>query len=153
MKINHILVIARDIDAMKDFWINIIGLSLGERPAFPFSGYWFYSKGRALVHLVENKHAVYANNSIAHVAFDGADYRALLNRLQQFEQRYTVKNVPLTGDRQVFISGPDSITVEMLFPVKKESKAFDNKPVNSDETYVQNENLDYLGSSREGNIK
>jgi catechol 2,3-dioxygenase-like lactoylglutathione lyase family enzyme len=37
--LDHILVLADDLEATKDFYVDIIGLSVGDRPDFSFPGY------------------------------------------------------------------------------------------------------------------
>ena len=139
MKLNHVLVLTSDLKIMENFWTNVIGLEVGERPPFPFDGLWLYSDGTPLVHVAELKSASFGNNSIAHVAFDGADYNQLMLRLEQLGHPYTEKDVPLSGDRQVFIAGPDSVTVEMMFPLNEMETTHDTN------SYTNNEDLDFLG--------
>lgn len=129
MKLNHVLVRTRGLNAAKRFFTEVIGLEQGERPPFPFNGAWFYCEGKALIHVVEDHEESLGNGgSLAHVAIEGAEYEALLQRLQKAQARYSEKDVPLTGERQVFVSGPDGLMVEMLFPlgvVYDEGKPYD----------------------------
>lgn len=142
MKLNHILVLTSDLNAMQQFWTQVIGLHVGERPPFPFKGLWLYSEDKPLVHIAEQINASGDNCSIAHVAFEGADYTALLSRLDQFHHHYTEKEVPLSGERQVFIAGPDGLTVEMMFP-SGVAQASDAE--SGHYSYKTNNNLGYLG--------
>lgn len=142
MKLNHILVLTTDLAAMEHFWTQLIGLRSGERPPFPFKGLWLYSEGRPLVHIAEQHHAAFGNGSIAHVALEGADYEALVTRLDQQQYHYTEKEVPLSGDRQVFIAGPDGLTVEMLFALNAEQTRDTDAQRHS---YESNDNLEFLG--------
>jgi len=140
MKINHILVLTSDLKAMQKFWTKVIGLEVGKRPPFPFDGLWLYSDGTPFVHVAEQKGASFGHGSIAHLAFEGANYTDLMLRLKQSKHSYTEKDVPLSGERQVFIAGPDGVTVEMMFPL-------DQMKVNENNTqsYTDNEDLDFLG--------
>lgn len=142
MKLNHILVLTSDLTAMEHFWTKLIGLRVGERPNFPFKGLWIYGEDKPLVHIAEQHQASFGNGSIAHVALEGADYNALIERLNQNTYSYTEKVVPLSGDHQVFIAGPDGLTVEMLFPLNEQHK------INSsthNHSYQSNDNLEFLG--------
>lgn len=117
MKLNHVLVRSNDLNAMSHFWTEIIGLESGQRPPFLFHGAWFYSGGQPLVHVVSDKNTDALPGAIAHVAFEGTDYKALITRLNHNDWDYVENDVPLTGERQVFVRGPDGVTTEMLFPL------------------------------------
>jgi lactoylglutathione lyase len=115
MKLNHVLVLTSDLQAMRAFWLNVIGLHEGWRPDFPFAGLWLYFDETPLIHIAEQQGATFSYGALSHVALEGANYKELLSRCQQFNQTYTEKDVPESGERQVFLSGPDGLTVEMLF--------------------------------------
>ncbi len=117
VKINHVLVRATDLDVMNHFWVDILGLQIGARPPFPFRGAWLYSDAKPLVHVVHDPSAGANGGAIDHVAFEGVDYDELIATLQQHSVDYVERDVPVSGEHQVFISGPDSLTVEMLFPL------------------------------------
>ena len=37
----HVLILANDLEKTKDFYVDLLGLTNGYRPDFPFPGYWF----------------------------------------------------------------------------------------------------------------
>ncbi len=117
MKINHNLVLTTDLEAMNIFWTEAIGLTLGDRPPFPFKGAWFYSEGKPLIHVAEQKNIAVSGGAIAHLALEGGDYSTLITTLKNLNYNYTEKDVPLSGERQVFVAGPDGLIVEMMFPL------------------------------------
>lgn len=142
MKLNHVLVLTTNLKAMECFWTKLIGLQVGERPPFPFNGIWIYSDDRPLIHIAEQATSAFGNGAIAHVALEGADYKALLERLGKSTYAYTEKVVPLSGELQVFIVGPDGLIVEMLFPLNKQQNLTENK---QQLAYKTNEHLEFLG--------
>lgn len=142
MKLNHVLVLTTNLKAMECFWTKLIGLQVGERPPFPFNGLWIYSDDRPLIHVAEQTASAFGNGAIAHVALEGADYKALLERLGKSTYVYTEKVVPLSGERQVFIVGPDGLIVEMLFPLNEQQDLTENK---QQLAYKTNEHLEFLG--------
>lgn len=142
MKLNHVLVLTTNLKAMECFWTKLIGLQVGERPPFPFNGIWIYSDDRPLIHIAEQATSAFGNGVIAHVALEGADYKALLERLGKSTYAYTEKVVPLSGELQVFIVGPDGLIVEMLFPLNKQQNLTENK---QQLAYKTNEHLEFLG--------
>jgi len=120
MKINHVLVRASNLETMNRFLADAIGLEMGKRPPFPFAGSWFYSDGKPIVHVIHDLSAENAagnaNGAVDHVAFEGADYDTLLAALARYDINYAERNIPQSGEHQVFVSGPDGLKVEILFP-------------------------------------
>ncbi len=115
MRLNHVLVKTRDLNAMTEFWTQCIGLELGERPPFPFPGAWLYSDGQALIHIIEDSMIESSNAVLSHVALEGANYTGLIETLKDNHIPYSETDVPRSGERQVFVKGPDGLKVEMLF--------------------------------------
>jgi lactoylglutathione lyase len=142
MRLNHVLVLTTNLKAMECFWTKLIGLQVGERPPFPFNGLWIYSDDRPLIHVAEQTASAFGNGAIAHVALEGADYKDLLERLGKSTYVYTEKVVPLSGERQVFIVGPDGLIVEMFFPLNEQQDLTENK---QQLAYKTNEHLEFLG--------
>jgi lactoylglutathione lyase len=116
MKINHVLVRASHLETMNRFLIDAIGLEVGRRPPFPFAGSWLYSDGKPVVHVIHDDSAGNANGAVDHVALEGADYDTLLAALSEHDIDFAERNVPQSGEHQVFVSGPDGLKVELLFP-------------------------------------
>ena len=51
-KLDHINVRTAQLDAMIDWYTNILGMRAGDRPNFSFPGAWMYAGDQAVVHLV-----------------------------------------------------------------------------------------------------
>jgi catechol 2,3-dioxygenase-like lactoylglutathione lyase family enzyme len=51
--IEHVLVLSDDIDATRDFYCAVVGLTVGDRPPLAFPGYWLYAGTTACVHVAE----------------------------------------------------------------------------------------------------
>jgi catechol 2,3-dioxygenase-like lactoylglutathione lyase family enzyme len=127
--LEHVLVLSDDIDATRDFWCGVIGLSVGERPSLAFPGYWLYAggaSGAACVHIAERRaYAAHAAGlgldvpcgdpgvgPVDHVAFSAEDYDELLERLSRMGVA-AVKNAVPGGPRQVFVQDPNGVRVEI----------------------------------------
>lgn len=132
--LEHVLVLADDIDATRDFYCSVVGLSVGDRPPLAFPGYWLYAasdrSGPACLHVAERR--AYAAHAAAlglnvpdgadgpdpgpgpvdHIAFSASDYDALVERLERHGVR-AVKNAVPGGPRQVFIEDPNGVRVEI----------------------------------------
>ena len=127
LKFNHIAfrcVIVKDI---ADFFINVIGLEKGYRPPFNFEGYWLYSlqnKNEAIIHLFGQdanfsemtvKGSSINNGVFSHIAFVGGDYPDFIEHLVKLNISFDENYIPGTNTKQVFVSGPEDITVEIDF--------------------------------------
>ena len=88
--IEHVLVLSDDIDATRDFYCAVVGLTVGERPPLAFPGYWLYAGATACVHVAERRpYAAHAAGlgltvperdpgvgPVDHIAFNAGDYDA-----------------------------------------------------------------------------
>jgi catechol 2,3-dioxygenase-like lactoylglutathione lyase family enzyme len=127
MKINHILVLARNVDAMHRFFIDAIGLDDGPRPPFPFPGHWCYSEWQPLIHIASaqggsgqdewlGESGPMGSGVVDHIAFTGDDFQSLRERLSCLGILASIRQVPLEGLIQVFVPGPEGIKIEIQFP-------------------------------------
>ena len=49
--LHHVNILAEDLEATVAFYVEAVGLTKGERPAFGFPGAWLYDGARPAVHL------------------------------------------------------------------------------------------------------
>ena len=75
--LNHYTIQARDVEKTKDFYEQIVGLKVGDRPPLNFPGYWLYCGGTPTVHLL-------GYQAHAKVIPDGPSYPAETGRLDGF---------------------------------------------------------------------
>jgi catechol 2,3-dioxygenase-like lactoylglutathione lyase family enzyme len=124
--IEHMLVLADDVERTRDFYCDVLGLEVGDRPPLEFAGYWLYAGATAVVHIAERR--AYAAHAAAlgmtvpernpgigpvdHIAFIATDYDAVIERLELGG----VPAVKLAGPgrpRQVFIEDPNGVRIEI----------------------------------------
>jgi catechol 2,3-dioxygenase-like lactoylglutathione lyase family enzyme len=130
MRLDHFTIRTTDLDATRDFFTEVIGLTFGDRPPFSFPGYWLYGEGRAIVHLVAVEPGRSylqeqggagdpgaSTGALDHLAFRGNDYAGTLARLVAHGCEYNDRTVPGRGDRQIFVRGPHGLIVELVLPV------------------------------------
>ena len=118
-RIDHInITVAPDgIDAVRDFYVRALGLHEGPRPAFPFPGYWLYTNDQAIVHIAGKSSVSDATNTgkLNHVALACDDITEMTARLEQQRIPYRVRDVPGERLRQVFITDPAGVVLELNF--------------------------------------
>jgi glyoxylase I family protein len=116
-----------ELAVLRDFYCNVIGLTLGPRPPFRSSGFWLYAGGVAVLHLTvaseeESLPGVPDRRSAAgHIAFRCTDLPGALARLREHGIEHSVENVPLVNERQVFLRDPSGVGVELNFASSEHS--------------------------------
>jgi glyoxylase I family protein len=102
-----------------DWYRDVLGLAVGERPPFSFPGYWLYAGARPLVHLSVagegEERAAALRGAIDHVAFTCTDFEATSARLDAAGVAYRVADVPARRQRQIFLEDPAGNGVELNF--------------------------------------
>jgi len=107
------------IDALRDFYVAVLGLEQGSRPPFRSQGYWLYAGAQPLVHLTvagegENRPSQ-VTNTLDHVALACTDSARFEATLQKHGIHYAIDEVPGTSIRQIFFSDPAGNGVELNF--------------------------------------
>ena len=117
MRLDHVNVRTGDLEAMRAFFEEVVGLEVGDRPPFDFPGYWLYSEGEAVVHLVgiDASKAETSAGPVDHFAFRGGDYATQKSAVERAGLRFRENDVPGTSIRQIFVSGPEGVRVELQF--------------------------------------
>lgn len=126
--LEHVTVRCAQLRRTRDFYVDLLGLSEGARPDFPFRGYWLYLGGIPVVHLVEatdtagawGRDMVIPNpetgtGSFDHVAFKGDDFAAMRARLKEAGMTFKERVVPGRPLKQLFVLDPEGVLVEINF--------------------------------------
>ena len=127
----HILILAKDIEVTKSFYVDILGLETGYRPNFPFHGYWLYVKNHsdACIHMamqksndgqdyfIGTKQISDGTGPIDHIAFNADNMEEMKKFLENKSIKYNHRIVPGAPLQQLFITDPDGIKVELNFPL------------------------------------
>lgn len=131
--LDHFSIRTSDVEGTRDFFVDVLGLTDGERPPFPFPGAWLYCEGKAVIHIIgidpndktglvdylgeREGGALQGTGAIDHLAFAADDIEAMRNRLEDVGISAREREVPLLGVRQIFIEDPNGVTVELNFPL------------------------------------
>jgi catechol 2,3-dioxygenase-like lactoylglutathione lyase family enzyme len=119
-RLAHYSVRAKDLEASTTFYTEALGLCVGPRPPFGFSGVWLYDGDAAArdgyLGSRPNSDAS-ETGALDHVAFFASDWPACRQRLNALGVRYTERLVPIVGVLQVFLADPDGVTIELNYDV------------------------------------
>ena len=126
--LQHYTIEPQDLERTKNFYCEVLGLEVGDRPPLDFPGYWLYSGGVATVHLMgqrEPREGIVIRgtetkftdtNRLDHIAFAATGPDEIRARLKAGNVQYREQIVPRTGDLQFFLYDPDGVGVELNFP-------------------------------------
>lgn len=112
---NHFNVLTDDVEATRRFYVDIVGLTEGERPPLGFDGAWLYSEGRAILHVSKGPLPRERGGVIDHMAFSGSGLAATVARLQSHGVKYALRQQVGTRIWQVFFHDPMGAKVEIDF--------------------------------------
>ena len=115
-RLEHYTIRCAYLERTRDFYRDMLGLTVGDRPPFNFKGYWLYLAGTPIVHLVEQSGGVGRDTgALDHVAFSATDIDGTRAILSKNGHQFREAGVPGSKIRQLFVSDPDGITVELNF--------------------------------------
>jgi catechol 2,3-dioxygenase-like lactoylglutathione lyase family enzyme len=126
--LNHFLVLTRDLEATRDFYVDVLGLEDGYRPPFAFDGHWIYLGDQAVIHVAELRDylekrdrvqggsADTATGSIDHIAFEATGLQEMIATLEKHGIDASHRKVPNLDLHQIFVYDPNGIRIELNYP-------------------------------------
>lgn len=119
IRLDHVNIRVDDQDALRDFLIAVAGLRVGPRPPFTWHGYWLYLGDQAVVHTGPRRNLQpRGEGHTDHFAFLGFDYDERKAALTKAGFTFEERNLPGSDVRQIFVSGPEGVVVELQCPPK-----------------------------------
>ena len=112
---NHFNVLTDDVDKTRAFYVGVLGLKEGDRPAFKFDGAWLYADGRPILHVSAGKLPDERAGVIDHIAFTSTGLKATVANLKAHGIGYSLMQQVGTGIWQVFCHDPMGAKVELDF--------------------------------------
>lgn len=118
-----------ELDVLRDFYTQLIGLAVGARPEILAPGYWLYSNGQPIVHL-------YAIADVAdplppagtpltgpldHISFRAQGLDATRAHFTAHDLHYEEAPVPGWPLHQVFVKDPKGLKIELTFWLEEEA--------------------------------
>jgi catechol 2,3-dioxygenase-like lactoylglutathione lyase family enzyme len=122
--LDHYNVSTRKLKETVQFYEGVLGLENGARPPFDFPGAWLYSEGHPVLHLNDiagtDRQQRPDSGVIDHVAFGSRGFEAMKKHLTGKGISYRVNEVPNSTRRQIFLSDPNNVEIELNFDTKNE---------------------------------
>ncbi len=130
-ELHHCAIRTKRLEETKTFFVDALGMEVGNRPAFDFPGYWLYVDGRAIVHLVgvdpddpqglidylgDNDLDLDAGTGpFDHMAFMISEPTSLRKHLKKNKIPFREREVPDMNLEQLFLEDPNGVTVELNY--------------------------------------
>ena len=131
-RLDHYSIRTERLADTEKFYTEVLGLTVGSRPTFPFPGVWLYHDGVAVVHVVgidrndpaglkaylgeKGMDSAPGTGTLAHIAFTGRDREAMRQRILGVGVPFRDRTVPSLNLEQVFLEDPNGVTIELNFP-------------------------------------
>jgi catechol 2,3-dioxygenase-like lactoylglutathione lyase family enzyme len=123
--LDHYNVSTRNLRDTVRFYEEVLGLVNGPRPPFDFPGAWLYSEGHPVLHLNDisptDKPQRPDSGVIDHIAFGSRGFEVLKQHLAGKGVPFRVNEVPNSSRRQIFVTDPNNVLIELNFDVAKET--------------------------------
>jgi len=123
--LDHYNVSTRNLRDTVRFYEEVLGLVNGPRPPFDFPGAWLYSEGHPVLHLNDisptDKPQRPDSGVIDHIAFGSRGFDAIKQHLAGKGVSFRVNEVPSSTRRQIFLTDPNNVLIELNFDVANET--------------------------------
>lgn len=137
LSLNHFSIRTTDLDATRRFYEQVLGLTVGPRPEFPFPGLWMYrgphdSYSNAAVHIIgmdpndpvglkaylgdRDVSSLKGSGAVDHVAFFAEGLGGMLEHLRAQGVDVRQRTVPSLGLHQLFLDDPNGVVIELNYP-------------------------------------
>lgn len=116
--IDHFNIRTRDIDRLCEFYTQVIGLEIGDRPPFDSPGVWLYAGGHPILHVGIEKDAGEAVDNtlpLDHIALEAEGHAEAVEKLENAGIEYRMFDVPGRAMKQIFVRDPDGVALELNF--------------------------------------
>ena len=128
--IEHFLIQTADIEATRDWYVNVLGMRDGPHPDFGFPAHWLYLGDVPVLHLTQGgadvpqnrlkylgqqSDATEGTGVIDHIAFRATGLPEMIAHLQKLKIEFQERQVDDQGLYQLFLFDPNGVKVELNY--------------------------------------
>jgi len=129
--IEHFLIAADDIDATRDWYARVLGMTSGPHPDFGFPVHWMYLGGVDVVHIGPSAKMAGAiqkqylgrtsqgtgqgTGALDHIAFRATGLKDMLHHLRAERVAFTQRRANGQALFQLFFHDPNGIKIELNY--------------------------------------
>lgn len=119
-RIDHFNIRTRDLDRLCEFYTEVLGLEIGDRPPFDSPGVWLYAGGHPILHVGIEKEVERTSGRddtlpLDHIALETEGLAEAVARLEKAGVEYRMNDVPGRQMKQIFVRDPDGVALELNF--------------------------------------
>ena len=112
---NHFTILAKDLEATRKFYTEILGLKEGYRPPFNFPGIWFYAGKHPILHVIGRKALPPKGGVFDHMAYSAKGLAGVVAKLKAKGIEHEVVHQVGSNVWQVFFHDPNGAKIELDF--------------------------------------
>jgi catechol 2,3-dioxygenase-like lactoylglutathione lyase family enzyme len=133
--IEHLLVAADDIDATRDWYARVLGMTPGPHPDFGFPVHWMYLGGVDVVHIgpsaknagdIQKQYlgrtsqaAGAGTGAIDHIAFRATGLAEMISHLKREKINFSQRRANGQALFQLFFYDPNGIKIELNYAAEE----------------------------------
>jgi catechol 2,3-dioxygenase-like lactoylglutathione lyase family enzyme len=115
-EMNHFTVLSDDLGRTLAFYVELLGLREGPRPALGFPGAWLYAGERPVLQVIAGRSLPSERRGVLdHMAFSATNLVGVAARLRAAGVEYDLKRQAETRVWQMFVLDPSGARVELDF--------------------------------------
>lgn len=126
LDIQHVAIRTADLDATNDFYTNVLGMTLADRPDFNFPGSWL-QMGDTMIHVLAGDAGLDddggftpGSNAVDHLALGAVGFDGFKKNFVDRGLTWRENAIPSFGLWQLFVKDPNGITIELNFSESQE---------------------------------
>jgi catechol 2,3-dioxygenase-like lactoylglutathione lyase family enzyme len=144
LSLNHFSIRTLDLEATRNFYETVLGLTVGPRPEFPFPGLWMYrgdhgDMANAAVHVIgmdpndpqglknylgdRDPSSLHGTGAVDHVAFFATGLAGMREHLRRIGVSARERTVPNVGLHQLFLDDPNGVVIELNYSAAEQTAA------------------------------
>lgn len=142
LSLNHFSIRSPEIEKTSAFFNQVLGLTIGPRPEFPFPGVWLYNGdenewANAVLHLIaidkkdpeglkkylgdRDISSLHGSGAIDHIAFFAKGLEEKIHLLKELKVPYRERTVPVLKLHQIFLDDPNGVVIELNYPAQEKA--------------------------------
>ncbi len=113
--LQHVNIATTDLQKTVDFYVELLGMTKGERAPVRLPGAWIYSGDDPIVHLISIDVLPGKTMGLDHIALEADDFEGTMARLEAKGIQFITVDSPERSLKQVFFYDPNGVRLELNF--------------------------------------